>query len=780
MTHISLPFSIENVSRRGVLKGAAYTGAFVFAARMSVSEAQAISIPAYANGGADMPHGTVSDPHVFVSIDPSGMVSIIATRSEMGTGSRTSLPMVVAEEMNADWGRVKIVQAPGDEPKYGNQDTDGSRSLRHFLQPMRQVGVAMRLMLEEAAAKKWNVDVSQVASSNHEVVHKGDGKKLGYGELAADAMALPTPPMDKITTSYKDPSTYRYVGKGNVGITDLFDITVGKAMYGSDYKLPGMLYAVIARPPVVGGKVVSFDAAEAMKVPGVVKIVEAKGWQPPGTKFAPLGGVAVIAKNTGAAIKARDLLKITWDDGPNKSYDSVAYRAELEAAVAQPGVVERKLGDAEAALKSAKQVISAEYYAAHISHAQMEPPAALVNVSAMGEGGGAGKKVEIWAPVQSPYGTREDVAKLLDVPVENVTVHVTLLGGGFGRKSKCDFVQEAALLSAEMNAPVQVQWTREDDLHNGFYHTVMAQKLEAAIDANKKVVGWRHRVAAPTILSTFKAGADHLMPLELAMGFVDMPFDIPNILCENGKADAHTRIGWFRSVYNIPHAFGVQSFVAELAHALGKDHKEFLLELLGHERDIDLQPQLTQKYWNYGEPYNVYPINTGRLRRVVEVVTEKAGWGKKLPKGEGLGLAVHRSFVDYVATVIHVKVDDKGNITIPQVDTALDAGFTVNPERIRSQIEGAAVMGLSLGRFSQITYKNGKVEQDNYDTYRVARIDESPKVTNVHVVNSKIDVPSGGVGEPGVPPFAPALCNAIFAATGKRIRSLPIGDQLKA
>ena len=307
MTHISLPFSIENVSRRGILKGAAYTGAFVFAARMSMSEAQAISIPAYANGGADMPHGVVNDPHVFVSIDPSGIVTIVATRSEMGTGSRTSLPMVVAEEMNADWDKVKIAQAPGDEPKYGNQDTDGSRSLRHFLQPMRQVGVAMRLMLEAAAAKKWGVDVSQVSSSNHEVVNKANGKKLGYGELASDAMALPTPPMDKITTSYKDPSTYRYVGKGKVGITDLFDITVGKAMYGADYKLPGMLYAVIARPPVVGGKVVSFDSAEAMKVPGVVKIIEAKGWQPPGTKFAPVGGVAVIAKNTGSAIKARDL-----------------------------------------------------------------------------------------------------------------------------------------------------------------------------------------------------------------------------------------------------------------------------------------------------------------------------------------------------------------------------------------------------------------------------------------------------------------------------------------
>ena len=774
MTHIASNFTIENVSRRGLIKGAVYGGGLVLMAKLMPGHAQAMSIPAYANGGADMPHGTVNDPKVFVSIAPDGTVTIVAARAEMGTGAaRTSLPMIVAEEMNADWAHVKVVQGDGDEPKYGNQDTDGSRSVRHFLQPMRQVGVATRLMLEAAAAKKWGVDPSQVETTKHEVVLKGGSKKLGFGELAADAASMPMPAMDVITKSYKDPSTYRYVGKGNVGIVDLFDITTGKAGYGADHRIPGQLYAVIARPPVVGGKVKSFDAADAMKVAGVVKVVETKGFPPPGTKFLPVGGIAVVAKNTAAAIKGRDALKIEWDDGANASYDSEAYKEELLAAVRAPGVVERNLGDYDAAEKAdGAKVFSAEYYAPHISHAQMEPVAALASLK---DG-----KLDIWAPVQSPWGTREDAAKLLELPVDKVAVHTTLLGGGFGRKSQCDFVLEAALLSKEMGAPVQVQWTRTDDLQNGFYHTVEAQKIDAVIDSNKKVVGWRHRAAAPTILSTFKAGADHLMPLELAMGFVDMPFDIKNIRCENGKADAHTRIGWFRSVYNVPQAFAVQSFIAELAHELGRDHKDVLLELLGPDRKIDLQPQLTQKYWNYGEPYDVYPIDTGRIRKVVELATLKAGWGKSLPKGEGMGLAVHRSFVSYIAQVVHVKVDDKGNLTIPQIDTAIDCGFFVNPERIASQMEGAAVMGYSIAAKSAITYKKGKVEQENYDTYLVARIDDAPKVVNTHIVPNGVEVPSSGVGEPGVPPIAPAICNAIFAATGKRIRSLPIGDQLKA
>ncbi|WP_315713225.1 MULTISPECIES: xanthine dehydrogenase family protein molybdopterin-binding subunit [unclassified Bradyrhizobium] len=752
---------VENVSRRTILQTLGLAGGFVLAAPLLSRPAFA----AYETGAGKMPHGTVVDPKVFVSIAPDGIVSILAHRSEMGTGVRTSLPLIVAEEMEADWSRVRVVQAPGDEVKFGNQDTDGSRSTRHYLLPMRQIGAMARAMLEAAAAKRLGVPPSEVKAVNHEVVHSASGRRLGFGELAADAASLPVPAVD--TVQLKSPKDFRYLGKGQVSIVDLHDITVGKARYGADVRLPGMKYAVIARPPVTGGKVKSFDPAEALKVPGVEQVIEVKGWPWP-SKFQPLGGVAVIARNTGAAIKGRDVLKVEWDDGANASYDSVAYRAELEAAARQPGLVVREEGDVEAALKSADKVITGEYYLPHFAHASMEPPVAVADVK--------GDKAEIWAPVQSPGGTHEDVAKTLQIPPENVTVNVTLLGGGFGRKSKCDFALEAALLSKTLGAPVKVQWTRDDDLHHDFLHTVSVERIEAGLDKSGKVVAWRHRSAAPTILSTFAAGADHAAPFELGMGLVDMPFEIANIQCENPAAKAMTRIGWFRSVSNIPRAFAVQSMVGEIAHATGRDQKDTLLDLIGTPRVLKLAS--VKDLWNYGEPYESYPIDTGRLRRVVEFVAEKGNWGRSVPKGHGLGIAAHRSFVSYIATIVEVSVDDKGKLVVHQVDTAIDCGTFVNPERIASQLEGAAIMGLSLAKYGEISFKNGRVQQRNFDDHPVVRIDEAPLVTNVHIVPVDPDTPPSGVGEPGVPPFAPALANAIFVATGKRLRALPIGNQL--
>jgi isoquinoline 1-oxidoreductase beta subunit len=754
---------IENVSRRAILKGLGIAGGLVLAAPVMSRR----SMAAYATGAGKMPHGTVNDPRVFVSIAPDGLVTIIAHRSEMGTGVRTSLPMIVADEMEADWTRVQVRQAPGDEVKYGNQDTDGSRSTRHYLIPMRQIGAAARMMLEAAAAKRWNVAVTEVKAANHEVVHAGTGRKLGYGELATDAAAQPV--IEVAQLRLKDPQDFRYMGKGMVGIVDLHDITTGKAMYGSDTRLPGLKYAVIARPPVTGGKVVSFDATDAMKVSGVEKVMEVQGWPWP-SKFQPLGGVAVIARNTGAAIMGRDALKVVWDDGPNGKYDSVAYRTELETAARNPGLVVRNNGDPEGALKSADKVIVGEYYLPHLAHVSMEPPVATANVT---DG-----HAEIWAPVQSPGGTREDVAKTLGIPAENVTVHVTLLGGGFGRKSKCDFVLEAVLLSKTLGAPVKVQWTREDDIHHDFAHTVSVERIEAGLDKSGKVIAWRHRSVAPTIASTFAAGAKHAAPFELGMGLVDLPFDIPNVRCENPEATAHTRIGWFRSVSNIPRAFAVQTMAAEIAHETGRDPKDMLLDLIGPARLVDIGAG-AKDMWDYGEPVDSYPIDAGRLRKVVELVAEKGEWGRTVPKGHGLGIAVHRSFVSYVATIVEVAVDEKGNLTIPRVDTAIDCGTFVNPERIQSQIEGAAIMGISLAKHGALTFKGGRVEQGNFDDFPVARIDEAPLITNVHIMPAGPDVPPSGVGEPGLPPFAPALCNAIFAATGKRIRSLPIGTQLE-
>ena len=318
---------------------------------------------------------------------------------------------------------------------------------------------------------------------------------------------------------------------------------------------------------------------------------------------------------------------------------------------------------------------------------------------------------------------------MLGLPIENVTVHVPLLGGGFGRKSKCDYAQEAALLSRAMGGtPVKVVWTREDDIQHGFYHTVSAERIDGALDQAGKVVAWRHRSVAPTIFSTFMPDPKLEAPFELGMGLVDVPFAIPNLRCENGEAAAHVRIGWFRSVSNIPHAFAVQSFAAELAHAAGKDPKDFLLDLLGPPRQLDVATMgMVDELWNYGDPYATYPIDTGRLANVVRLAAEQAGWGRQLPKGHGLGIAVHRSFLTYIATVVEVAVDEQGKLSIPHVDTAVDCGFPVNPERIRSQMEGAAVMGASLALYGEISFKGGRAEQSNFDNYPVARMDSAPR-----------------------------------------------------
>ena len=720
-------------------------------------------------GGESMPHGLQDSPKIFVAIGSDGIVSITVHRSEMGQGIRTSLPKIVADELEADWKFVRVVQAPGDEAKYGNQDTDGSRSTRHWFDPMRRCGASARMMLEQAAAAQWKVPLDQVEAKNHQVVHKPSGRKLGYGALAVAAAKLEVPARD--TLKLKDPSAFRYIGKVDTHLVDGQAIVTGTAQYGIDTRLPGMLYAVIARPPVLGGKVKTFDAAETLKVAGVVKVFQLDGTPPP-SEFQPIGGIVVVARDTWAAIKGRSALKIEWDDGAHAGYNSVAYRSELEAAVLKTGGKEvRSQGDAYAALGNAAKKIEASYYVPHLAHASMEAPAATARI--------VKGQCEIWAPSQSPQAVRDKVAKRLNLSPEKVTVNVTLLGGGFGRKSKADFCVEAALVSQAIGGkPVKLTWTREDDLHHDYFHAVSAQHIEAGLDASGKITAWLHRTAEPTFMSIFAPDPKQLSGIELGLGLVGLPYAIPNVRIENPATTAHARIGWLRAVNNIQHAFASQSFIAELAQSQGKDHRDYLIELLGADRMID--PTKIGDAWNHGESPERYAINTARLRKVIERATAEAKWGRKMPAGQGLGLAAHYSFVSYVAAVVEVTVTAKGELMIPRIDVAVDCGPQVNPDRIRSQIEGACIMGISQAVMSEITFKNGRVEQGNFHQFEVARMALAPKKIAVHLMQSTYDVPMGGVGEPGVPVIAPALFNAINAATGKRIRQLPLRDQLQS
>jgi len=737
--------TIENVSRRRFLVGGLAGGALVLAVKFVPKMMHA----AAAEGAAAI------QPSLWMAIAPDGTVTIVAHRSEMGCGSRTSLPLVVADELDADWSKVKIDQAIGD-PKYGDQDTDGSHSVRSFFDQMRLVGAAGRAMLISAAAAQWNVSPKDCSTDPHFVVHKASGRKIGYGELAAAAAKLPVPKAEDI--QLKPRSQWRYIGKETNALFDLEDIVTGKATFGMDATMPGMVYASIEHPPVLGQKIKSYDDKAALKVAGVKQTLTIPTFKPPHV-FQPLGGVAVIADNTWAAFRGRKALKIDWDTSPHAIYNSTEFRKTLEATSRQPGKVVRSVGNVDSEFAKGGKTIEAEYYCPHLAHASMEPQVAVAEYR---DG-----KVLAWAPTQNPQAVQETLSGVLGIKKEDVTCHVPLLGGGFGRKSKPDQVAEAAVLSKQLGKPVKVVWTREDDIRFDFFHSVAAMYMKAAIGAAGRPTAWLQRTVYPPIASTFNVDAKYADD-EMGLGWNNLPFDIPNHRAENGPADAHVRIGWLRSVANIYHAFAIHSFADELAKNANKDSVQYLLSLIGPDRIVDLGLKGDE-----AEDAKKYPLDTARLRRVVEIVAEKSGWGKKpMGKGHGMGIAAHRSFLTYVASVVEVEVDNKGNVHIPNVWSAIDAGTVVAPDNVRNQVEGAAVFGTSLALFGEITVTNGVVNQSNFGDYPLARMNHAPKQIDVTVVAS--DAPPAGVGEPGLPPFAPALYNAVFAATGKRVREMPL------
>jgi isoquinoline 1-oxidoreductase beta subunit len=709
-------------------------------------------------------------PNLFVHVAPDGTVSIVCHRSEMGQGVRSSIPVLIADEMGADMKRVSVIQALGDEA-YGDQNTDGSNSIRGDYERLRRMGATARTLLILAAAKQWGVPPEACEARDHAVFQRALGGaaslSLGFGELATLAAKLPLPRESEVSLRPRAELTHVGLAGSQLPLLDGPAIVSGQAMFGADTKLPGLLCAVVARPPVVGGTVRRYDATRALAVAGVKRVVKLPA--PFATpRFQPLGGIAVLADTTWAAMKGRALLDIEWDPGSNGSYDSTSFRGELLAAVRAPGKVVRHLGNVETALEGAAKKVEAEYLVPHLAHATMEPPACVARFDENG--------CEVWTSTQNPQESRAQIARALGIDARLVTVHVTLLGGGFGRKSKPDYVAEAAILAREAGVPVRLQWTREDDLQHDYFHTVSAQRLEAGLDDQGNVVAWLHRTAFPSIAATFVPMIEHASDGELSQGVLDFPLAIANVQAENGAAKAHVRIGWLRSVNNIHHAFAMQSFIAEIAHAKGQDPRDTLLEVIGPPRLFDGKALGVSKVNNYGAPLSKHPIDTARLRHVIERVTENAGWDRRQQNGRTFGLAAHRSFLTYVACVASVVQDASGKIRVDEAWMVADAGTIINRDRVIAQMEGAFVFGMSIAFHGAITMKNGAVEQTNFRDYKIARLPEVPREIHVEIVES--DGPPGGVGEPGLPPVVPAIVNAVFALTGIRVRELPLSRAL--
>jgi len=729
------------VNRRDFLKSTAATGAALVIGFHLSGSASALAASA-----EDQEKKSVNPFDAWIRIAPDNQVTLIVGKSEMGQGIMTALPMILAEELSLDWKQVKIEQAPTN-PKIYDHGTGGSGSINGAYLPMRQAGAAAREMLVTAAAQHWNVNRDTCHPQNGGVLHGARKQFLTYGELADAASKLPLP--DLKTVPLKNSSDFTIVGHDRNRYEALAKSS-GTAQFGIDARPTGLVYAVIARCPVFGGKAAKFDATKAKAVPGVQSVFAI---DPVGEGAFTAGGVVVVAANSWAAMQGRKALDITWDEGPHANESTESLRKQFVDNASKPGKPTVNQGDVDAALASAHKKIEAVYELPFAAHACMEPMNCTVQIGP--------DRAEAWVPTQAPQWAQDVIAGVTKLPHESVSVHTTLMGGAFGRRYQADFVMEAAQVAKQIgNKPVMVLWTREDDMQHDFYRPASYHRFEGAVDENKNIAAWKHFQTSTSIAAVWsKDGQEKPDQSEFATAAF-IPYQTKNYRVEYTLAKSGVPRAWWRSVEHSSSGFVVECFVDELATAAGADPLEFRLRMIGDDRKI---PDATN-------PKEGKPLDTARLKGVLKLAAEKAEWSKPLPSGIFRGIAGYYSFESYTAGVAEVSIKD-GNIKVHRIVYAVDCGRAINPTGVAAQVEGAAIYGLSAALHDAITINRGRVEQSNFNDYQMPRINETPKI-EVHIVQSTED--PTGIGEPGLPVIAPAVCNAVFAATGKRLRRLPI------
>ncbi|MBI2515373.1 MAG: xanthine dehydrogenase family protein molybdopterin-binding subunit [Opitutae bacterium] len=679
-------------------------------------------------------------PNPFIRITPDGVVTIVAKNPEIGQGVKTSLPMIVAEELEVDFAQIKIEQAALD-PQLGPQFAGGSLSTPLNYDTLRRAGAVARTMLVEAAAQTWGVPANECVAEAGTIIHRPTGRRLTYGEVASKAATLPVP--DENTVKLKEPDEFKLLGS-RVGGIDNPAIVTGLPLFGLDQRVPGMKFAVYEKCPVFGGKAVRANLDQLKALPGVRDAFILDGQ---GDYSSLLAGVAIVADTTWAALSAKRQLRVTWEEGPGASQSSEGYTAQSAALAAKDGKVLRNDGDAGAALAGATAKVEATYFYPYISHATLEPQ----NCTAWPTKDGG---LEILAPTQTPGSAQDLAAKITGLPKEKIKVRFTRIGGGFGRRLGNDYVAEAAAIALRVNGPIKLTWTREDDMRHDFYRPLGWHYLKGGVDPSGNLVAWHDHFVTVGLNSDAEPGSSARMsPEEFPSRF------LPNFRLEQSIINTNIPTGPLRAPGSNALAFVFQSFIDELAHAVGKDPLEFRLALLGPDRQVPSSGR------------NAPPYDTARMKGVLRLAAEKAGWGKKLPRGTGQGIAFHFSHRGYVAEVAEVSVAQDGSVKVHRVTAAADVGPIMNLSGAEHQVQGSIIDGLSAAWLQEITIDHGRVTQGNFDTYPLLRINETPQV-DVHFIQSKN--PPTGLGEPALPPLPPALCNAIYAATGKRIRTLPL------